>query len=273
MINLKSVIRRRSYNVPGPNYVWHIDGNHKLICWRIIIHGGIDGYSGVIVFLRPSTNNFAATVLSCFENGVSEYGLPNRICSDLGGENVEVWRYMVRAHNDNSSCIIVGSSTHNKRLERFWRDVHRCVLRPFGDHFRHLEEAELLDPLNEVDIFCLHATYLPRINRCISSFQESWNNHRLSMEGNATPFQLFLAGSIGMNEIPHMPASCMNAVPTPGAHIVVPRSQFIPCMLLCQELETRFDPLLSTNYFDDGLYVSIVMFVAEHLQVCRLCSE
>ena len=88
--NLKSVIRRRSYNVPGPNYVWHIDGNHELICWRIIIHGGIDGYSRVIVFLRPSTNNCAATVLSCFESGVSEYGLPNRVCSDLGGENVEV---------------------------------------------------------------------------------------------------------------------------------------------------------------------------------------
>lgn len=61
-------------------------------------------------------------------------------------------------------------------------------------------------------------------------------------------------------------------VSTPGAHIVVPRSQFILRMLLCQELETRFDPLSSTN-FDDGLYVSMVMFVAEHLQVCRLCSE
>lgn len=24
-------IRRRVYNVPGPNVVWHIDGNHKLI--------------------------------------------------------------------------------------------------------------------------------------------------------------------------------------------------------------------------------------------------
>ena len=24
-------IQRRTYNVPCPNYMWHIDGNHKLI--------------------------------------------------------------------------------------------------------------------------------------------------------------------------------------------------------------------------------------------------
>lgn len=25
------VLRRRQYSVPGPNSLWHIDGNHKLI--------------------------------------------------------------------------------------------------------------------------------------------------------------------------------------------------------------------------------------------------
>ena len=36
-------IRRRVYHVSAPNEVWHIDGNHKLIKWRLVIHGGIDG--------------------------------------------------------------------------------------------------------------------------------------------------------------------------------------------------------------------------------------
>ena len=43
-------IRRRVYHAEGPNTIWHIDGNHKLIKWRFVIHGGIDGYSRVIVF-------------------------------------------------------------------------------------------------------------------------------------------------------------------------------------------------------------------------------
>ena len=33
-------IQRRVYNVSGPSALWHIDGLHALIRWRIIIHGG-----------------------------------------------------------------------------------------------------------------------------------------------------------------------------------------------------------------------------------------
>ena len=39
------VINRRVYSVPHSNYVWHIDSHHKLIRWRMVIHGAIDGYS------------------------------------------------------------------------------------------------------------------------------------------------------------------------------------------------------------------------------------
>lgn len=35
----------------------HLDGHHKLIRWRFVIHGAIDGYSRVVVFLRCNTNN------------------------------------------------------------------------------------------------------------------------------------------------------------------------------------------------------------------------
>uniref|UniRef100_A0A1X7U5U9 Integrase core domain-containing protein n=1 Tax=Amphimedon queenslandica TaxID=400682 RepID=A0A1X7U5U9_AMPQE len=73
--NMKCAIRRRTYHVESPNYIWHINGNHKLIRWRIVVHGGVDGYSRVIVFLKPSTNNLAATMLSRFERGVTDYGL------------------------------------------------------------------------------------------------------------------------------------------------------------------------------------------------------
>jgi len=32
--------------------IWHIDGNHSLICWRFVIDGGIDGYSHMITYLH-----------------------------------------------------------------------------------------------------------------------------------------------------------------------------------------------------------------------------
>ena len=35
---------RHQYQVKRPNALWHIDGHHKLIRWRIVIHGVIDGF-------------------------------------------------------------------------------------------------------------------------------------------------------------------------------------------------------------------------------------
>lgn len=42
-------IKRRVYSVLYTNYIWHIDSNHKLIRWRMVIHGAIDGYSRKIM--------------------------------------------------------------------------------------------------------------------------------------------------------------------------------------------------------------------------------
>ena len=89
-------IRIRSYWVSGPNALWHIDGHHELIRWRFVIHGGIDGYSRTITYLKCSTNNEASTVLAAFCDAVSNHGLPECVRSDHGGENIEVCRYMIQ---------------------------------------------------------------------------------------------------------------------------------------------------------------------------------
>ena len=44
-------IRRRVYYAEGPNAVWHLDGHHKLIHWRLVTHGCIvKDYSVLKVF-------------------------------------------------------------------------------------------------------------------------------------------------------------------------------------------------------------------------------
>uniref|UniRef100_A0AAV2KLY9 Integrase catalytic domain-containing protein n=2 Tax=Knipowitschia caucasica TaxID=637954 RepID=A0AAV2KLY9_KNICA len=140
-------VRRRKYSVPAPNSLWHIDGNHKLIRWRIVVHGGIDGFSRLIVYLTAATNNRASTVMRSFLEAVTSFGVPSRVRADKGMENIEVARYMVTQRGINRNSFITGRSTHNQRIERLWRDVFGGVLDLFYTCFSNLE-AEELNPIN-----------------------------------------------------------------------------------------------------------------------------
>lgn len=184
-----SVVRRRVYSVEYPNSVWHMDSHHR---WRFVTHAAVDRFSRTIVYIKCTDKS--ETVLQQFLSGVENFGLPLRVRSDHGGENIEVWRYMLMAYSGDVSHVITGSSTHNERIERLWRDVHRSVTTNYAEIFYSLEAEGRLDALNEVDLYCLHHVYLPRICKSLSEFQESWNNHHLSTEGSNTPYQLFYEG-------------------------------------------------------------------------------
>ena len=81
--------------------------------WQLVIHGAVDGFSRVPVYLHCSTNNEAATVLALFKEAVSTYGLPSRVRC---GENVDVSMFML-SHSlcgPGRGTVIVGKSVHNQ---------------------------------------------------------------------------------------------------------------------------------------------------------------
>ena len=53
----RNIIRRRIYSAKGPFHIVHIDGHDKLKKWGFAIHGGIDGFSRKILWLKVSTTN------------------------------------------------------------------------------------------------------------------------------------------------------------------------------------------------------------------------
>ena len=173
-----------------------LDGHHKLIRWRFVTHGGIDGYSRMITYLKCSTNNKARTVYGLFTEAVRTFGLPSRVRSDQGLENILVARHMLEHHGTERRSIITGCSTHNQRIERLWRDLHRCATQLFYRLFYHLENHDLLDPTNDIHLYVLHFVFLPRINRALVGFCESWNHHSLRTEHYRSPHQLFVFGSL-----------------------------------------------------------------------------
>ena len=230
------------------------------------------------MYLTCSDNNRASTVLSSFTKAVQENGLPTHVRSDLGGENVDVWRFMVEQHS-SPTAVITGSSTHNERIERLWRDVYRCIGVIFHNTFCDMEEEGILDLLNEVDIYCLHFVFLPRIQQTLSSFIESWNNHSISTENNLTPNQLFITGAIQYEITPQRHSTTPTSHSTnPLLHptrdrVVVPRINFTPCTRLVVLLNAQINPLDQDPEFGKNIYLNAVNIVGRHCTRCSDCGS
>ena len=85
-----------------------------------MVHGCVDGFTRIPVFLACSTNNKASTVLACFMNAVAQWGLPSRVRRDRGGENVDVVRYVLERRGTSRGSALVGRSIHNQPIECLW---------------------------------------------------------------------------------------------------------------------------------------------------------
>lgn len=160
----------------------------------------MDGYTRIPVYLKAGNNNLSDTVLSLFLEATREYGLPSRVRSDKGGENVGVSLFMLQCpeRGPGRGSMIVGRSVHNQCIERFWRDVYEGVLYQYYHLFYHLEENGSLDPTNQINLFALHFVYLPRINRHLNIWKGGYVRHRIRTAGSRSPMQLYILGLLRM---------------------------------------------------------------------------
>lgn len=94
VVSLGHAVKQRVYSVRGANSLWHHDGNEKLRPWGFYVHGCVDGFSRLIVYLNVSANKKAQTVTKLFQQAIGELGVPSRVCGDFGTENNGVEKLM-----------------------------------------------------------------------------------------------------------------------------------------------------------------------------------
>ena len=194
-------IQRRVYMNPHPHFLWHIDTNHKLIRWKLIIHAAIDGFSRNIIYLECFNNNKAHTVLNLFMHAVYSCGIPPRkVRTDAGVENGFIIDFL-------GPDALVGPSVHNQRVERLNGTINENIRTRYGSIFYHLEHTGVLDIDSALDIAILHYLYLPRINESLEALRMAYNHHPIAAERNMTPSQLMARNMhlYPQDQVPPMP--------------------------------------------------------------------
>jgi len=146
----------------------------------------------------------ASTIIPFFATATVQYGLPSRVRSDFGYENLFVAMVMNAIRGLNRGSHMTGRSVHNQRIERLWVDVFKEVIHFFHNEFTALKEDRLLDINKEKHIFTLQQVYLIYINKKLDNFTQAWNFHKIRTERNRTPRQLWLSGMLNNASSEHI---------------------------------------------------------------------
>ncbi|KAF7315017.1 hypothetical protein MIND_00015900 [Mycena indigotica] len=191
-------IARKKYWVPAVNSLWHHDGQHGLIRWKLVTHAFIDGKSRFVTGLGVHNNNRAHTVLSLFLAAATQFGVPSRVRGDHGVENVKVAEAMEEIRGPGRGSYIFGRSIHNTRIERLWLDWTQGLGLKWYDFFMALEQYYELDVDDDVHIWLLHHLFLRALNEEAQDWVNTWNFHILQIRGepNRSPADIFFFNQI-----------------------------------------------------------------------------
>lgn len=175
-------LKRRAYKVPGPNFIYHIDGCDKL-----------KSFSRYVVYLNVSTANNKPEVIAFYylKALLNHNCVPCIVRTDHGTENtlIEVMQKVLRRNhgdkNVSDNCFIKGKSTANERIEKYWRQLRNSTLEHYIRLFKKMQQKNQLDTSNVFEIELLRFCCGPLLVKDLERSTAEWNNHRIRKQPKA----------------------------------------------------------------------------------------
>lgn len=186
-------LQRRFYCAKGPNNVWHVDGYDKLKPFGFCIHGAIDGFSRKLIWLEVSdTNNNPKLIAKYYLDALNEIGKAPRILRcDAGTENSVVCLLQQFFRNDatdpfaRSRSVIVGKSTSNQRIERWWGTLRQQGIQWWMNFFKDLRDSGRYNELDPIHCENLKFCFMHLIQTNLDRIAQQWNVHDIRSQHHA----------------------------------------------------------------------------------------
>lgn len=185
-------LKRRIYSVPGPNYLYHADGYDKLKKFGFAIYGFIDGFSRKVLSLNVSMSNNCPEIIAYYYLQLIKKHefLPTIIRTDNGTEvsHMESLHIALRYHHADEHAgeksFLKGKSTHNQRIESYWRQFRQHMGDFYLNLFKKMEYENFIKINNPLHIDCLRYCFGHLIEEDINITKKEWNEHRMRKQSS-----------------------------------------------------------------------------------------
>ena len=200
--------QRGQFIVPGPNFLWSLDGYEKLKKFGFQIYGCIDAYSRCIIwfFIGRSATTSMSTLKQYLQAVQRLQMRPFFTRSDHGIET-PLWAAAQAAlakagpkklkYTDSDgtshfyaqgdrldSCHLYGPSTRNVRIESWWRQLRRGATDRWITFFNELAGYAIFKENVVADQIAMYAIYGPIICDELATFVSLWNGHTIRNQTN-----------------------------------------------------------------------------------------